>query len=380
VTRPREDHFPLFDSLRAIAMLTVFAIHAIYQTEVQTGRVHWWYPLGVHLDVAVPIFFGVSGFLLYRPFLAAQARGRPLRLKAYAWRRFLRIVPAYWVGLTLVVLWFDLPEVQSLEGILRFYGFAQIYSEDTALRGVGQAWTLNVEVTYYALLPLLAWALARRPLLGVLALIGFSVAWKMLALRVSDAAAEGFALWHYPLPTWLDHLGMGMLLAVLSVRGWRPGLIERWPGIAWAGALAFWLAACAVGPNGRTGYVTDPEYLARHVLYTLTVGCLLLPGVFGDPARGVVRRVLGWRPLQWVGTISYSFYLVHFAVIAQFLLWFSVPTSAIGWIGWVGGTLAGGLLLGWIGYTCIEKPYMSLKDRVPARSPALEAAQAKAAP
>ena len=148
MTRPREDHFPLFDSLRAIAMLTVFAIHAIYQPEVQTGRVHWWYPLGVHLDVAVPIFFGVSGFLLYRPFLSAQARGRPLRLKAYAWRRFLRIVPAYWVGLTVVTLWFNLPEVQSVEGILRFYGFAQIYSEETALRGVGQAWTLNVEVTY----------------------------------------------------------------------------------------------------------------------------------------------------------------------------------------------------------------------------------------
>lgn len=378
--RIRTAHFPLFDGLRAVAALLVFAIHAVYQPEVQTGRVHWWYPLGVHLDVAVPIFFGISGFLLYRPFLAARARGTTVRLKAYAWRRALRIIPAYWVALTIVTIWFDLPEVQSLEGILRFYGFAQIYSEGTALRGVGQAWTLNVEVAFYALLPLIAWAIARRPLLGVLGLIGLSGAWKVLALSASDAAAPGFALWHYPIPTWLDYLGIGMLLAVLSVRGVRMPVVERLPGLAWGAALLFWLAAVAVGPNGRTGYVTDPEYLARHLLYVGTVGCILLPGVFGDHRRGLVRRFLASRPMAWVGQISYSFYLMHFTLIAQFMLWFEIPTTALGWTAWVGGTLGGGLLMGAIGHYLIEKPFMSLGSRVPARAPGMEAAQAKAAP
>lgn len=378
--RTRDTHFPLFDGLRAVAALLVFTIHAIYQAEVQTGRLHWWYPLGVHLDVAVPIFFGISGFLLYRPFLAARARGRSVRLKAYAWRRALRIIPAYWVALTIVTIWFDLPEVQSLEGILRFYGFAQIYAEDTALRGVGQAWTLNVEVAFYATLPLIAWAIARRPLLGVLGLIGGSIAWKMLALSASDAAAPGFALWHYPMPTWLDHLGIGMLLAVLSVRGVRLPAVERFPGLAWGAALGFWLAAVAVGPDGRTGYVTDPEYLARHLLYVATVGCVLLPGVFGDPSRGLVRRFLGSRPMAYVGRVSYSFYLMHFTLIAQFMLWFQIPTSALGWALWVGGTLGGGIAMGAIGHHLIERPFMALGALVPSRAPGMEAAQAKAAP
>ena len=67
----RATRFPLFDSLRAIAALTVFTIHDVYQVAVNRPEDHYWYRFGVHLDVAVPIFFGVSGFLLYRPFVAA---------------------------------------------------------------------------------------------------------------------------------------------------------------------------------------------------------------------------------------------------------------------------------------------------------------------
>ena len=104
MARTRQADFPLFDSLRAIAALSVFAIHALYQPEVQTGRVHWWYPLGVHLDIGVPIFFGISGFLLYRPFLAARAAGGSFDVRRYAWRRILRIVPAFWVALVVVTI------------------------------------------------------------------------------------------------------------------------------------------------------------------------------------------------------------------------------------------------------------------------------------
>ena len=74
--RTRPAHFPLFDALRAIAALTVFTIHCVYQVAVaQPGADAWWFRFGVHLDVAVPIFFAVSGFLLYRPFVAASVRG-----------------------------------------------------------------------------------------------------------------------------------------------------------------------------------------------------------------------------------------------------------------------------------------------------------------
>src|SRR6266545_781306 len=161
----REAHFPLFDSLRAIAALTVFTIHDIYQVAVNRPEDHYWYRFGVHLDVAVPIFFAVSGFLLYRPFLAASLAGRPLSVRAYAWRRALRIVPAYWIALAAIAIWFDLHEVKSLGAALR----------------------------------------------TVLGLIAFSVVWKLFALTQTDAAVQASAVWLYPLPSQLDHLGAGML-------------------------------------------------------------------------------------------------------------------------------------------------------------------------
>ena len=52
----------------------------------------------MRLEVGVAIFFCISGFLLYRPFVVAHHRAQAMpAVGAYAWRRFLRIVPAYWV-------------------------------------------------------------------------------------------------------------------------------------------------------------------------------------------------------------------------------------------------------------------------------------------
>ena len=108
--RPR---FPLFDSLRAIAALSIFGFHiAASQLALNDPDFPW---LG-QLNVGVPIFFVVSGFLLYRPFVARRAQGRPApSLGGYAIRRALRIIPAYWVALTVITVWLGL--VAQLGGV-----------------------------------------------------------------------------------------------------------------------------------------------------------------------------------------------------------------------------------------------------------------------
>ena len=103
------------------------------------------------------VFFLISGFLLYRPFVAARLRGaRPARAPApYAWRRFLRIVPAYWLALTVVgARGSGRAACSPPAGIPTFYGLAQIYRETTIGGGLTQAWTLCIEVAFYAFLPL----------------------------------------------------------------------------------------------------------------------------------------------------------------------------------------------------------------------------------
>src|SRR5437016_2614913 len=93
---PDNPRFPLFDGLRAVAALSVFAGHTVTGTYAYADH-HDLFLLAAKLaDQGVAIFFVISGFLLYRPFVTARADGRRLRLGGYAARRLARIVPAYW--------------------------------------------------------------------------------------------------------------------------------------------------------------------------------------------------------------------------------------------------------------------------------------------
>ena len=106
----RAERFPLFDSLRAIAALSVIGVHGAVTAGIYNDSTLRQFVS--HLDVGVQIFFVISGFLLYRPFARARLEGadRPAT-GPYAWRRFLRIVPAYWVALT-VIAWVQLDHAE----------------------------------------------------------------------------------------------------------------------------------------------------------------------------------------------------------------------------------------------------------------------------
>ena len=223
VPPPGNPRFPLFDGLRGIAVLTILVFHA----SEFTGRVG----LGVGgraaevLGSVSPIlFFLISGFLLYRPFVAARSGGRAgPRLGRYARRRILRIVPAYWVALTVLAI------VPGIVGVFsgdwwRYYGYLQIYARRTDGGGIPVAWTLCVEVSFYVLLPLLSGLVVRlarrgqrafsfRTELLPLALLALgAVLVQLLAARrhisfLIATSIAGQAVW----------LCIGMALAVLSV-------------------------------------------------------------------------------------------------------------------------------------------------------------------
>ena len=103
---------------------------------------------------AVVAFFTVSGFVLLRPFVSAWAASTPAPRARFAWRRTVRIVPAYWVVLTAAGIAGTAALVLTDHG-WRHYLFTQIYSgpaDPILIGGLPQAWTLCVEVTFYALL------------------------------------------------------------------------------------------------------------------------------------------------------------------------------------------------------------------------------------
>jgi len=367
--RTRADHFPLFNGLRGAAALAIVLYHGVYQPAVYQGVGEWWWRYAAHFDVAVPIFLALSGFLLYHPFAVARLRERsghqaPPSLRRYAVRRVLRIVPGYWFWLTVLALWYwALPpgfeDVRSAEGIARFYGFAQIYDAGTVIKGIGQAWTVNVEVSFYLLLPL--WiVLARRftlrtELIGLGVLILASIAWKAWILSRVDPSDPASLSSILPLPTWIDQFAVGIGLA--AVTALRPRPVRRvWPLVV--GAALCWLAAVWVGPDGSPrDPVTDGVYLARHSLYTLMVAFLVAAAAWGT--GGLLR----WRPLAYVGLISYSLYLVHTeGVIRQQARWWGgLPDSTGEWMLWTLAFVSASVALGALGFHFVEKPFMQLR-------------------
>src|SRR3954471_4935232 len=99
------------DSLRAIAAISVLTVHIALPSGLLDPGYGGRQFFG-RLDVGVAIFFLISGFLLYRPFVRARAHGEPRPpTLAYLWRRALRIVPAYWLVLIVIALAFSLDYV-----------------------------------------------------------------------------------------------------------------------------------------------------------------------------------------------------------------------------------------------------------------------------
>ena len=336
---PGHPRFPLVDALRAIAAIAVVIVHAGGLTVTPLGG------FVSHAEVGVAIFFAISGFLLYRPFVSARLNGaRRSALTSYLRRRILRIVPAYWLALTVVAILLTAPGVFSGHFWV-YYGFGQVYSDQYVLGGITPAWTLCIEITFYLLLPVYAAAMAglvgrpprqRQVRVELLVLAGIAVA--SLAYRYVLRTHGSLSWVLNALPTHLDWFAPGMALAVLSA-AWqdRPlpsgaALVARRPAVAVAVAVgAYALVSLTehgpqllhAGPNPVLLY-TGPQDVARHVLYAVTGIALLVPAVLGSGGR--VRGVLSWRVLAWLGLISYGIYLWH----QPLLVWICQPGPELG--------------------------------------------------
>jgi peptidoglycan/LPS O-acetylase OafA/YrhL len=164
-TPPRPVRFPCFDGLRAIAALAVFACHSsgwLYYVQRDWTLVVFQSSLARLGYFGVAVFFVISGFLLYRPFVLAHLEGRPTpRARAFWFRRFARVFPAYWVALLGTWLLLGLMAIPTvLDGVM-YFALLQTYRSGYKFVGIGVAWTLVIEVSFYAALPAIAYGLRR---------------------------------------------------------------------------------------------------------------------------------------------------------------------------------------------------------------------------
>jgi peptidoglycan/LPS O-acetylase OafA/YrhL len=408
----RDKPLRLLDSMRGMAMLSVFAAHAAGML-VAARHIHRDGDLTMAvLELAragIALFFILSGFLLYLPFAYARMTGSPRpAAKRYYLRRGLRIIPAYWLALLVVGLWLytpDLspwrvtPDVLSWEGIVTYFGFLQVYRGETLNGGIAPAWAIDDFVLFYALLPLWAALMCKIPtssvrsflrteLLSLAVLVVASIGWKIFAFVLLSDLQAGWrpsAPVLYVLPAFLDYFAIGMGLAVffLVVSTRRPvpravRVISRYPGAAWLAAAAVYCTFVAIDPWSKDGILTaadDPLLLLAHGLTGVAALGVLLPAVFGSPEQGLVRRLLGTRPLLWFGVVSYGFFLWHLPILFQLAHWGLLEQP----LWYLASATVLSLGVGAASYYGLERPLLRLGRRLPRHAGQEEPARARPA-
>ena len=407
---------PGIEGLRAIAAGSILIFHGWRygspdQSPPQFGPLTSIMP---HLSLGVILFFCLSGFLLYRPFAAAVLRATPgPSIRSYLRNRALRILPAYWVILFVTGVMLNAAllrdgssemELGSLAHqpatLAKNFALVHSYDPQTLLTGIGPAWSLVIEVAFYATLPLLAMLavlLARRArtrggrrlatLVGPLVLLALGLLGKVFAHFVRAHSGVGFsgwgADWYSVLArsflTNADLFVFGMLLAVLHT-DIEDGLLRlpRWWRYA-AAAAAGAVALAAVYITSNTTGIGDAKY---DTLMTIPCGLLLAIVVLPDPtpARHWLPGLLDSRPLVAIGLVSYSLFLWH-EPLTHWLREQGLTLAGTG--GFVVNLVVLAIvtgLLSWLTYRYVEVPAMSRRRRQAPTTDLAASEQARAAP
>ncbi|MGV0990896.1 MAG: acyltransferase family protein [Mycobacterium sp.] len=322
------DRIPALTGVRAFAALIVVGTHAAYTTGKYThGYVGLLYS---RMEIGVPIFFVLSGFLLFGPWVRAAKAGTPApSLRRYSWRRVRRIMPAYVVTVLAAYVLYHFHEAgpnpgHTWYGLLRNLSLTQIYTDGYMFshihQGLTQMWSLAVEVSFYVALPVIAYlvlaVLCRRQWRPRLALAGLAVfvlispAWMVFVHSVDHIGQQhlpdGAKLW---LPGYLAWFIGGMMLTVLAAMGVRCYWFVALPLVV----VSYLIVSTPVAGEPTTSPSGLAQAVVKTLFYALIATLVVAPAALGD--RGWYERVLSSRPLVWLGEISYELFLVHLVMM-----------------------------------------------------------------
>jgi peptidoglycan/LPS O-acetylase OafA/YrhL len=405
----RGNTIPVLDGVRALACLAVLVFHVNWTTYHQ----HLWQPLHYPLvgslllvgSTGVTLFFILSGFLLFLPYVGAllsEERPWPSGRRFYL-RRALRIWPAYYASLfILITLWQpQYWQPAHWRELLLFITFFMDSTPETFRQINGPYWTLAIEWQFYLLLPLLALGVSlllrrlpqhrRFPLICLtLALVivyallvrhwgGYYVHHPEASLPLVPRTVLNVVLFFvYGMSgKFLEDFAIGMLIAAcytygrlirpagVLVRGLRRWSLALWGlGLVLFVGMAIWHLNHDVGAFAwLDGFLPFYDTLSE-LGFALAYGSCLTGLLFGP---SLLRSIFSWRYLRWLGLVSYSLYIWHLPLITYFSVHIQPWLNGLNhwliygcyWL-WVLVTV---LPLAFLSYLLIERPFLKLGQR-----------------
>jgi peptidoglycan/LPS O-acetylase OafA/YrhL len=323
------------DGLRALAALSVVTYHAWLYTLPTVTASHR-DALGdqiLHeLRLGLVLFFVLSGFLLYQPWVRAALDGtKDPRLGSYLLRRAARILPAYYLAVagSIALLW-SLRGATGVrlpagDGLWTFAVFAQNLSDATVLKLDPPLWTLAVEVSFYLVLPALGWLALRLRHSGRAGQLAVPLAFLLLGLAYNRAIDGGAALWPTKvLPAMAQYFAIGMIAAVVFHAR------QAAPRFAYAlfagGALLVLGDAWWAADEATRGSHSALLHVLRDAPAAVGFACIVAAAACATRPP----RILAARPVAWTGKVSYGIYLWHVPLLLFLRAHGALPLSPLG--------------------------------------------------
>lgn len=323
---PKTPFLPSLEGLRAIACSGIIITHVAFQTGTDTGSLI--NQIMARTDFFVPVFFALSGFLLWRR-QHVQFRNRR-GVASYYVKRLGRIMPAAWVMMLFVFLFLPVADNPSAKQIVENLLMAQVYFADGLVGGMTHLWSLSVELTFYLVLPLIALLIGKQPrwrrVLVIAALGLISYYWAFLPPFTGELE-PGRVNPHTMPPAFAAWFAIGFLSA--EAEAWALGNPERSRRLVaalyrlrplfWLIALAALVVAAVDGPQGLV-QATPAEFARRTIYGTVFAAALITPYALASRSA-----FLESAPMQALGRWSYAIFLWHIAILSVVFPLLGVP-------------------------------------------------------
>jgi peptidoglycan/LPS O-acetylase OafA/YrhL len=367
-----ENRIRELDSLRAVAVCLVIAFHvfkrAAYFTKHET--LHFISSLAGVGWLGVDIFFVLSGFLITSILLKTRQENN--YFKNFYMRRALRIFPLYFTFILVILALLPLldpPFVSQVPHALPFLllyqqNWMSTFGDNSLTPYLAVTWSLAIEEQFYLLWPAVVYFAPKPVLVRIsIGIIVLSITARVMGVLFWDDPARLAGFFYYNTFTRFEQLIFGALLAIgFADPTWRERLrLASWPVFM----LAFggFAVLCIIQFPGIIPYYSNPPLTLAGYTLVAIFSAAFIAILMTSPPDSMLRRVFQNKGLSFMGTYSYSMYLLHMPV-ALLLLQPLYDTRIRGWKMYLlyialtyGLTLLGALLT----WHLLEKHMLNLK-------------------